>query len=134
MIQVAALIGWIGWRTIWFFVELPAPVILLLVGLACAAWKVLYRPFPLLETNPLLDLVAYHPPRFHLCMVWCYYLSPLVAVMLAGLLLLSAWRVFFESRSRSLAPLRMLPDWPLKPGDPGPGIGVGELHHPVAIR
>ena len=62
MIQVAALIGWISWRTIWFFVELPAPVILLLVALACAAWKVLYRPFPLLETNPLLDLVAYHTP------------------------------------------------------------------------
>ena len=30
--------------------------------------------------------------------------------------------------------VHMLPDWPLKPGDPGPGIVVGELHHPVAIR
>ena len=28
----------------------------------------------------------------------------------------------------------MLPDWHLKPGDPGAGIVVGEVHHPVAIR
>ncbi len=28
----------------------------------------------------------------------------------------------------------MLPDWPLNPNDPGPGIVVGEVHHPVAIR
>ena len=28
----------------------------------------------------------------------------------------------------------MLPDWPLKPIDPAPGIVVGEVHHPVAIR
>ena len=134
VIRVAALIGWISWRTIRFFVGLPAPVILLLVGLAYAAWGFLYRPFPLLETNPVLDFVAYHTPRFYLWMVWWYYLSPAVVVMLGGLILLAVWRVFFESRSRSLAPLGMLPDWPLKPGDPGPGIVVGELHHPVAIR
>ena len=134
VIRVAALIGWISWRTIRFFVGLPAPVILFLVGLACAAWGFLYRPFPLLETDPVLDLVAYHTPRFYLWMVWWYYLSPLVTVMLVGLILLAVWRVFFESRSRSLAPLGMLPDWPLKPTDPGPGIVVGEVHHPVAIR
>ncbi len=67
-------------------------------------------------------------------MVWWYYLSPLVTVMLVGLILLAVWRVFFESRSRSLAPLGILPDWPLKPSDPSPGIVVGEVHHPVAIR
>ena len=109
-------------------------VILFLVGLIFVAWGFLYRPFPLLETNPLLDLVAYHTPRFYLWMVWWYYLSPAVVVMLGGLILLAAWRVFFESRSRSLAPLGMLPDWPLKPSDPGPGIVVGEVHHPVAVR
>ena len=109
-------------------------LILFLVGLLYAAWGFLYRPFPLLETNPVLDLVAYHTPRFYLWMVWWYYLSPAVVVMLGGLILLAVWRVFFESRSRSLAPLGILPDWPLKPSDPGPGIVVGELHHPVAIR
>ena len=134
VIRVAALIGWISWRMIRFFVGLPAPVILFLVGLICAAWGFLYRPFPLLGTDPVLDLVAYHTPRFYLWMVWWYYLSPAVVVMLGGLILLAVWRVFFESRSRSLAPLGILPDWPLKPSDPGPGIVVGELHHPVAIR
>ena len=109
-------------------------LILFLVGLLYAAWGFLYRPFPLLETDPLLDLVAFHTPRFYLWMLWWYYLSPAVAVLLAGLLLLSAWRVFFESRSRSFASLGMLPDWPLKLTDPGPGIVVGEVHHPVAIR
>ena len=134
VIRVAELIGWSSWRTIRFLVWLPAPVILLLVGLICAAWGFLYRPFPLLGTDPVLDLVAYHTPRFYLWMVWWYYLCPAVVVMLGGLILLAVWRVFFESRSRSLAPLGILPDWPLKPGDPGPGIVVGELHHPVAIR
>ena len=125
MIQVAALIGWISWRTIWFFVELPAPVILLLVALACAAWKVLYRPFPLLETNPPARSRGLPYPHFHLWMVWCYYLSPTVVVMLGGLILLTVWRVWFETRNRNLSPLGKLPKWPLKPSDPGPGIGVG---------
>ena len=128
VIRVAALVGWISWRMIRFLVGLPAPVILLLVGLGWSVWGFIYRPFP------LLDLVAYHTPRFYLWMVWWYYLSPAVVVMLGGLILLAVWWVFFESRSRSLAPLGILPDWPLKPGDPGPGIVVGELHHPVAIR
>ena len=109
-------------------------LILFLVGLLYAVWHFAYRPLPALLENPILDLVAYHTPRFYLWMVWWYYLSSLVAVMLAGLILLAAWRVFFESRSRSLALLGMLPDWPLKPSDPGPGIVVGEVHHPVAIR
>ena len=109
-------------------------LILFLVGLLYAVWHFAYRPLPALLENPILDLVAYHTPRFYFWMVWWYYLSPLVAVMLAGLILLAVWRVWFEARSRSLAPLGMLPDWPLKPGDPGPGIVVGELHHPVAIR
>ena len=30
--------------------------------------------------------------------------------------------------------MRMLPDWPLKPGDPGPGIVVGEVYHPVNLQ
>ena len=109
-------------------------LILFLVGLLYAVWHFAYRPLPALLENPILDLVAYHTPRFYLWMIWWYYLSPAVVVMLGGLILLAVWRVWFESRSRSLAPLGMLPDWPLKPGDPGPGIVVGEVHHPVAIR
>ena len=109
-------------------------LILFLVGLLYAAWGFLYRPFPALLENSILDLVAYHTPRFYLRMVWWYYLSPLVTVMLVGLILLAVWRVWFEARNRNLSPLGKLPKWPLKPGDPGPGIVVGELHHPVAIR
>ena len=97
-------------------------------------WHFAYRPLPALLENPILDLVAYHTSRFYLWMVWWYYLSPLVAVMLTGLILLAVWRVWFEARNRNLSPLGKLPKWPLKPGDPGPGIVVGEVHHPVAIR
>ena len=109
-------------------------LILFLVGLIYAVWHFAYRPLPALLENLILDLVAYHTPRFYFWMLWWYYLSPLVAVLLAGLILLSIWRVFFESRAPRSVPLELLPDWPLKPGDPGPGIVIGELHHPVAIR
>ena len=109
-------------------------LILFLVGLLYAVWHFAYRPLPALLENPILDLVAYHTPRFYFWMVWWYYLSPLVAVLLAGLILLAVWRVWFEARNRKLSPLGKLPKWPLKPGDPGPGIVVGEVHHPVAIR
>ena len=109
-------------------------LILFLVGLIYAVWHFAYRPLPALLENTILDLVAYHTPRFYFWMIWWYYLSPLVAVMLAGLILLAVWRVWFEARNRSLSPLGKLPKWPLKPGDPGPGIVVGEVHHPVAIR
>ena len=109
-------------------------ILLLIGGFGVTGWSFVERPFPPLDANPVLDLVHYYTPNFHSAIRAWYYLSPLVAVLLAGLILLSAWRVFFESRSRSLAPLGMLPDWPLKPSDPGPGIGVGEVHHPVAIR
>ena len=33
----------------------------------------------------------------------------------------------------NLTPLGKRPKRPLKPGDPGPGIVVGEVHHPVTI-
>ena len=109
-------------------------LILFLVGLLYAVWHFAYRPLPALLENPILDLVAYHTPRFYFWIVWWYYLSPAVVVMLGGLVLLAVWRVWFEARNRNLSPLGKLPKWPLKPGDPGPGIVVGELHHPVAIR
>ena len=36
--------------------------ILLFVGLGWAGWGFLYRPFPLLGENGVLDLVAFHNP------------------------------------------------------------------------
>ena len=108
--------------------------ILLFLGLCGSAWGFLYRPFPLLEENPLLDLVAYHTPRFYGWMVLWYYLSPAVLILLGGLILLAIWRVWFEARGRSLSPLGKLPEWPLDLGGTGPGIVIGEKHHPVECR
>ena len=99
--------------------------ILLFVGLGGSAWGFLYRPFPLLEENPLLDLVAYHTPRFYGWLVLWYYLSPAVLILLSGLILLAIWRVWFEARDRSLSPLGKLPEWPLDPG--GLGVPLGPL-------
>ena len=39
--------------------------ILLFVGLGWATWCFLYRPFPLLWEDDLLDLVAFRTPRFY---------------------------------------------------------------------
>ena len=109
--------------------------ILIFVGLCWSAWGFLYRPFPLLESgNDLLDLVAFHTPRFYGWMVLWYYLSPAVLVFLGGLVLLSIWRVWFEARERDLSTLGKLPDWPLDPDGEEPGIVVGEKHHPVECR
>ena len=47
-------------------------------------------PFPLLEENPLLDLVAFHTPRFYGGLVLWYYLSPAGVVLMGELLLVSA--------------------------------------------
>ena len=88
----------------------------------------------MLGENHALVFVHHYTPRFYNWILVWYYVSPAVAVMMGGLILLSVWRVFFESRSRSLSPLGMLPVWPLKPTDDGPSIVVGEVHHPVEVR
>ena len=72
------------------------------MGLCRADWGFLYRSFPLLEENPLLDLGAYHTPRFYGGMTLWYYFSPAVLVLMVGLILLAIWRVWFEARDRSL--------------------------------
>ena len=53
----AALLSWVGLQTIRFFAGLPASMILFLVGSGASVWTFLYRPFPVLEADPLLDLV-----------------------------------------------------------------------------
>ena len=107
------------------------PILLFFGGLGYAVWSFVRRPFPLLGESPLLDLMDYYTPNFYLWMVWWYYLSPAVLIFMGGLILLAIWRVWFEARNRSLSPLGKLPVWPLDPGDKGPGIVVGEKHHPV---
>ena len=103
-------------------------------GLGYAVWHFVRHPFPLLDENPLLDLVDYHTPNFYgWAMLW-YYASPFVAVMLAGLILMSVWKVWLEGRGRDFATLGGLPVWPLTPRQKAPAIVVGEVHHPVEAR
>ena len=106
--------------------------ILIIGGLGCSAWGFLYRPFPLPGDDPMLDLVLYHTPNFYTWIVWWYYLAPAAAVIVGGLVLISVWRVWFESWGIGMPNIGMLPSWPLNPAkDAAPAIVVGEVHHPV---
>ena len=107
--------------------------ILISGGLCCSVWGFIYRPFPMPGNDPVLDLVLYHTPNFYGWIVRWYYATPAVGVLVGGLFLITIWRFWFEDRNRNLFPLGKRPKRPLKPGDPGPGIVVGEVHHPVTI-
>ena len=105
----------------------------LLPAVAVAVVQAFLAPFPGTGDNPYLDLIAFYDPAIHTVIRAWYYASPAAAVLLAGGLLLSIWRVWLEplgwSRRRG-----KLPPWPTSPGDAEPSIVVGELHHPTAPR
>ena len=107
---------------------------LFFAGLGYAVWSFVRLPFPLLDENPLLDLVDYHTPNFYGWVMLWYYASPFVAVMLAGLILMSVWKVWLEGRGRDFATFGGLPVWPLNPKQKAPAIVIGEVHHPVEAR
>ena len=132
--QGLMLLGWAGWRTVRFVVGLPAPVIFIFAGLWYAVWHFVRRPFPALGENPLLDLMDYHTPTFYGWVMLWYYAAPFVTVMLAGLFVMTIWKVWFESRGRDFATFGRLPTWPLSPDQKAPGIVIGEVHHPVEAR
>ena len=134
---VAFLVGeWVryGVRASQIVLAIPPTVILFCGGVWFAVWSFVRRPFPALETVPLLDLLEYHNPNFYSAVVLWYYLSPLVTVMLAGSIALSVWKVWLEARKRDLLPFGALPVWPLSPEQPGPEIVIGEVHHPVEAK
>ena len=109
---VAFLVGeWVryGVRASQIFLAIPPTVILFCGGVWFAVWSFVRRPFPALETVPLLDLLEYHNPTFYSAVVLWYYLSPLVAVMLTGSIVLSVWKVWIEARKRDLIPFGALP-------------------------
>ena len=148
-VRVTAYIGWeifngaaflvgewvrYGVRASQIVLAISPTVILFFGGVWFAVWSFVRRPFPALETVPLLDLLEYHNPTFYSAVVLWYYLSPLVAVMLAGSIALSIWKVWIEARKRDLLPFGALPAWPLSPEQPGPEIVIGEVHHPVEAR
>ena len=133
--QSLVFLGWAGWRGVRFFAGLPGPVILFFAGLWYAVWHFVRRPFPALGENPLLDLMDYHTPTFYGWVMLWYYAAPFVTVMVAGLFVMTIWKVWFESRGgRDFATFGRLPTWPLSPDQKAPGIVIGEVHHPVEAR
>ena len=132
--QTLVLLGWAGWRTVRFFAGLPGPVVFIFAGLWYAVWHFVRRPFPALGENPLLDLMDYHTPTFYGWVMLWYYAAPFVTVMLAGLFVMTIWKVWFESRGRDFATFGRLPTWPLSPDQKAPEIVIGEVHHPVEAR
>ena len=111
------------------------PATLVLGGLAAAAAvaHAFWAPFPGVGGNPVLDLVAYHDPALHgVIRIW-HYVAPAVAVLLAGSLALSVWRVWLQPRSGG-GGRGTLPAWPASPNDEAPSLVIGEMHHPTAPR
>ena len=135
MFQTIALLVSISWRGLRFFAGLPPLLLFFFGGLWYAVWHFVEHPFPALDENPLLDLVDYHTPTFYGWLVLWYYAAPFVTVMLAGFVLMSVWKVWFESRrGRDFATFGRLPTWPLSTHQKAPGIVIGEVHHPVEPR
>ncbi|MDE2944373.1 MAG: TraM recognition domain-containing protein [Gemmatimonadota bacterium] len=108
---------------------------LAVIGAAVGAvgGQALKAPFPPPGANPYLDLIAWHDPGLHASVRVWYHAWPAVAVVLAGSLCLSVWRVWFQPLVRIVRRGR-LPKWPTSPGDDAPALVVGEQHHPVVPR
>ena len=103
---------------------------LLLCSLAAGWIHYYYQPFPRSGDNPVLDLIRFHDPLFYALLASWHYLAPGVAVLLAGLLLLSIYRVWIAADGPQ-AEAGTLPSWPLSPDDDNLAIVLGETHHPV---
>ena len=132
--QGLMLLGWTVFRVVQFVLALPALVLFFFAGVWYAVWSFVRRPFPSLDENPVLALVQYHTPNFFDVLVLWYYVSPFVAVMLSGFLVVTIWKVWLEGRRRDFAPFAKLPPWPLDPKQKAPAIVIGEVHHPVEAR
>ena len=108
----------------------PAMLAVIGTALGASAGHALRAPFPGTGGNPVLDLIAYHDPGLHATIRVWYYAAPAIAVVLAGSLCLSVWRVWLQPRARRRGRGR-LPAWPTSPNDAAPSLVVGELHHPT---
>ena len=111
----------------------PATLAIIGTALGAAAGHAFRAPFPGMGGNPVLDLIAYHDPGLHTVIRVWYYAAPAVAVVLAGSVCLSVWRVWLEPRAGG-GRRGTLPPWPASPEDDAPSLVVGELHHPVVPR
>ena len=107
--------------------------VLLLFAFTGAWLHYYYRPFTQHSDDPLLVLIAFHDPGFYTAITVWYYLAPGVAVLLAGLLLLSVYRVWI-AKDGPQAARGALPSWPLSPDDDTLRVVIGETHHPVQAQ
>ena len=102
-------------------------------AIGTAGAHALELPFPGPGDNLYLDLIAHNDPGIHTAIRLWYYAAPGVAVILAGSLALSVWRVWlqplFRFRRRG-----KLPKWPTSPNDDAPSLVIGETHHPTVAR
>ena len=94
----------------------PATLAIIGTALGAAAGHAFRAPFPGMGDNPVLDLIAYHDPGLHTVIRVWYYTATAVAVVLAGSLCLSVWRVWLQPRARRRGRGR-LPAWPTSPND-----------------
>ena len=67
----------------------PWTLVLIGVALTGAAVRAFLAPFPGPGGNPYLDLIAFHDPGLHRAIHAWYFLTPGVAVLLAGSITLS---------------------------------------------
>ena len=134
IIQASSAAARIAASVIRFVVAVPTAITFFFAGFAVAIWRFAKWPFPALGTNSLLDLLEYHNPDFYSAVLVWYYASPLAVVLVGGFIIRSVWRVWIEARERDLLPFGTLPPWPLEPDQPGPGIVIGEVHHPVEAK
>ena len=111
----------------------PATLAIIGTALGAAAGHAYRAPFPGMGGNPVLDLIAYHDPGLHTVIRVWYYAAPAVAVVLAGSVCLSVWRVWLQPPARG-GGRGGLPAWPASPEDDAPSLVIGELHHPVVPR
>ena len=131
----------LAWRPSWqtflrpfLLINISTPYTALLLCSFTGAWlHYYYRPFPRLGGNPVLDLVHFHDPTFYAVLTAWHHLAPGGAILLAGLLLLSVYRVWIATDGPQ-AEKGTLPSWPLSPNDDQLGIVIGETHHPVQAK
>ena len=82
----------------------------------------------------MLDLIANHDPTLHAVIEAWHCSAPGAAVLLAGLVSHSVWRIWFEPQSSGGETREDLPDWPIYSEDEVLSVGGGEVHHPVEAR
>ena len=93
----------------------PATLAIIGTALGAAAGHAFRAPFPGMGGNPVLDLIAYHDPGLHTVIRVWYYAAPAVAVVLAGSVCLSVWRVWLQPPARGAAAEAGSPPGPPRP-------------------